>query len=82
MILFISFEESFFIIFVAILLFGVDQIPEIAMVLGKSIYKIRYSINKIKKEMWEYYEKEEFSKKLKKEKKELDDNFSGSIKRT
>ncbi|MDH3003885.1 MAG: twin-arginine translocase TatA/TatE family subunit, partial [Flavobacteriia bacterium] len=79
-----------FIIFVAILLFGVDQIPEIAMVLGKSIYKIRYSINKIKKEMFEYYEKEmfeyyskeEFSKKFKKEKKELDDNFSGSIKRT
>ncbi|WGH26390.1 MAG: twin-arginine translocase TatA/TatE family subunit [Candidatus Bostrichicola ureolyticus] len=81
--LFISFEESFIIIFVAILLFGADQITEIARILGEYIYRIRNSINKIKKEMLEFHEKEFYSKKyneiIKKEKK--DDNFSGSIER-
>lgn len=71
--LFISFEESFIIIFVAILLFGADQIPEIARILGEYIYRIRNSINKIKKEMLEFHEKEFYSKKyneiIKKEKK-------------
>lgn len=50
--MFISFEESFFIIFISILLFGSKKIPEIARNLGEGIRYFQNIIKKIKKDIW------------------------------
>ncbi|WP_185871588.1 Sec-independent protein translocase subunit TatA/TatB [Blattabacterium cuenoti] len=49
--LFISIEESFFIIFIAILVFGPKKIPDIARGLGEGIRFLKNAKTKIKKEI-------------------------------
>ncbi|WP_185871027.1 Sec-independent protein translocase subunit TatA/TatB [Blattabacterium cuenoti] len=50
-ILFISIEESFFIIFIAVIIFGPKKIPGIARGLGEGIRYIKILTNKIKNEI-------------------------------
>ncbi|QIK16502.1 translocase [Blattabacterium sp. DPU] len=49
--LFISIEESFFIIFIAVLVFGPKKIPDIARGLGEGIRYLRDAKMKIKNEI-------------------------------
>ncbi|WP_185858463.1 Sec-independent protein translocase subunit TatA/TatB [Blattabacterium cuenoti] len=49
--LFISIEESFFIIFVAILIFGPKKITDIARELGEGVRYLKNAKNKIKDEI-------------------------------
>tara|TARA_B100001939_G_scaffold310635_1_gene292676 strand:- start:2007 stop:2279 length:273 start_codon:yes stop_codon:yes gene_type:complete len=51
MILFISGPEIGFIIFIVILLFGADKIPDFARGLGKGINNIKHATNEIKQEI-------------------------------
>ena len=51
MILFISGTEIGFIIFIVILLFGADKIPDFARGLGKGINNIKHATNEIKQEI-------------------------------
>ncbi|BBA17450.1 Sec-independent protein translocase subunit TatA/TatB [Blattabacterium cuenoti] len=50
--LFISIEESFFIIFIAILVFGPKKIPDIARGLGEGIRYLKNAKTKIKNEIF------------------------------
>ncbi|WP_185850316.1 Sec-independent protein translocase subunit TatA/TatB [Blattabacterium cuenoti] len=49
--LFISIEESFFIIFIAVIIFGPKRIPDIARGLGEGIRYMKILTNKIKNEI-------------------------------
>jgi Sec-independent protein secretion pathway components len=49
--LFISMEESFFIIFIAILVFGPKKIPDIARGLGEGIRFLKTAKTRIKDEI-------------------------------
>lgn len=49
--LFIGFAESAFIIFILVMVFGADKIPEIAKGLGKGIRGIKSATNEIKGEV-------------------------------
>ncbi|WP_185851512.1 Sec-independent protein translocase subunit TatA/TatB [Blattabacterium cuenoti] len=49
--LFISIEESFFIIFIALLIFGPKKIPDIARGMGEGIRYLKNAKNKIKNEI-------------------------------
>ena len=51
MFLFISGPEIGFIIFIVVLLFGADKIPEFARGLGKGINNIKHATNEIKQEI-------------------------------
>lgn len=51
MILFISTPEILFALFVAILIFGTDKIPEIARAMGKGMRQLRDATNDIKNEI-------------------------------
>lgn len=84
--LFISFEEGFFIILVAVLILGPKKIPEIARNLGEGVRQLRNAIQEIKQEIWKIGEKgEEMDKEAEKEVQEIEqefhENFSGSVKR-
>ena len=46
--LFISTPELLFVLFVAVLLFGTDKIPEIARTLGKGMRQLRDATSEIK----------------------------------
>ncbi len=50
--LFISIEESFFIIFIAILIFGPKKIPDIARGLGEGIRYLKNAKEKIKNDIF------------------------------
>lgn len=49
--LFISTSEIVFIIFVVLMLFGADKIPEIARTLGKTMRQLKDASNSIKSEI-------------------------------
>ncbi|WP_185866528.1 twin-arginine translocase TatA/TatE family subunit [Blattabacterium cuenoti] len=49
--LFISFEESFFIILIAIIIFGPKKIPEIARGMGEGMRYLKNAKNKIQNEL-------------------------------
>ena len=49
--LFISTPELLFVLFVAVLLFGTDKIPEIARTLGKGMRQLRDATSEIKNEI-------------------------------
>ena len=51
MFLFISGPEIGFVIFIVVLLFGADKIPEFARGLGKGINNIKHATNEIKYEI-------------------------------
>ena len=51
MILFISGPEIGFIIFIVVLLFGADKVPDFARHLGRGINNIKHATNEIKQEI-------------------------------
>ena len=86
--LFISGAEIGFIIFIMIMVFGADKIPEIARGLGKGMRTLKNASNDIKGEITKSAEKQgidtDFSKDVRKEigkVKEDIEEITGSVKR-
>ncbi|WP_341658220.1 twin-arginine translocase TatA/TatE family subunit [Blattabacterium cuenoti] len=81
--LFISIEESFFIILIAILVFGPKKIPEIARGLGEGIRYLKNAKTKIKNEIIQHNIDQSIKKKeiFDHEKKEKKNIIPYSIKR-
>src|SRR5690606_14220160 len=87
--LFISGGEILFILFIAVMVFGADKIPEVAKGLGKGMRQLRDATDDIKREIQKSAEKQgidtEFTKDIQKEidgvKKNVDE-VSGSVKRS
>ncbi len=86
--LFISGAEIGFIIFVLVMVFGADKIPEMARGLGKGMRTLKNASNDIKGEIQKSAEKQgintDFSKDVKKEiskVKEDIEEITGSVKR-
>ena len=88
--LFIGGPEVIFILFIVLLVFGADKIPEIARGLGKGMRTLRNATNDIKHEITKSAEEQglpigdditkDINEELNKVKDDLDD-FTGSIKR-
>jgi len=86
--LFISGGEIAFILFIAVMVFGADKLPEIARGLGKGMRMLKDATNDIKHEITNTAEKngidtsitKDISNEINKAKEELDD-FTGSVKR-
>ena len=86
--LFISSPELLFILFVAVLLFGTNKIPEIARTLGKGMRQLRDATSEIKEEINKSVEKsgidtsliDDVKQEIEKAKEGLEDPL-GSIKR-
>lgn len=86
-----SFSEIFFILFMVLILFGADKIPEIARGLGKGMRQLRDATNEIKSEIKKSAEQnqidtsfiEEAQNEIDKVKEEIEEstNITGSIKR-
>ncbi len=86
--LFISGGEIAFIMFILVMVFGADKIPEIAKGLGKGMRTLRNATNDIKSEIQKSAEKQgidtDISKDVKNEiskVKEDIDEITGSVKR-
>ncbi|APU67419.1 Twin-arginine translocation protein TatA [Christiangramia flava JLT2011] len=86
--MFISGAEIAFIMFILVMVFGADKIPEIAKGLGKGMKAIRNASNDIKSEIQRSAEKQgidtDFTKDIRGEidkVKEDIDEITGSIKR-
>jgi len=86
--LFISGGEIAFILFIAIMVFGADKLPEIARGLGKGMRTLKDATNDIKHEITKTAEKNGLDKSITKDvKKELYkvkdeiEEFKGSVKR-
>ena len=86
--LFISGTEIAFILFIAIMVFGADKLPEIARGLGKGMRTLKDATNDIKHEITKTAEKNGLDTGITKDvKKELDkvkddiEDFTGSVKR-
>ena len=88
MFLFISGAEIGFIIFIVVLLFGADNIPEFAKGMAKGINNIKHATNEIKNEINNSKENlvkdsdisKNIDSEIKKVKSEMD-SVSGTIKR-
>lgn len=88
MFLFISGPEILFILFIVVMVFGADKIPEIAKGLGKGMQQLRNATNDIKAEIQKSAEKQgidgsltkDLNEEINKVKDDIDD-ISGSIKR-
>lgn len=86
--LFISGAEIAFIMFILVMVFGADKIPDIARGLGKGMKAIRNASNDIKNEIQKSAEKQgidtDFTKDVRGEidkvKEDIED-FTGSVKR-
>ncbi|ATA67829.1 twin-arginine translocase TatA/TatE family subunit [Capnocytophaga cynodegmi] len=86
-----GFSEIFFILFVVLVLFGADKIPEIARGLGKGIRQLRDATNEIKSEIKKSAQQnnidtsfiEETQNEIDKVKEEIEEatNITGTIKR-
>lgn len=86
--LFISGGEIAFILFIAIMVFGADKLPEIARGLGKGMRTLKDATNDIKHEITKTAEKNGIDTSITSDvKKELDkvkdniEELSGSVKR-
>ncbi len=86
--LFISGAEIAFILFIVLMVFGADKVPEIARGLGKGMRQIKDATNDIKTEITKSAEKQGLNVDLTKEvTKEIDkvkedvDEITGPIKR-
>ena len=86
--LFISGAEIAFILFIVLLVFGADKIPEIARGLGKGMRQIKDATNDIKSEITKSAEKNKIDLNITKDiKKEIEsvrdevEDTAGSIKR-
>jgi len=87
-VLFISGAEIFFVMFIAVMVFGADKLPEIARGLGKGMRQLKDATEDIKKEIQKSAEKQgidtSFTEDIKKELNEVKknvDEVSGTIKR-
>ena len=78
-----------FILFIAVMVFGADKIPEVARGLGKGMRSLRDASNEVKSEIKKSSESqkkvdskitEDITQEINKVKDEIED-FSGSIKR-
>ena len=86
--LFISGAEIAFIMFILVMVFGADKIPEIAKGLGKGMRSIKNATNDIKSEVMRSAEKhgmdtsigEDLKKEADKVKEEIEE-LTGSVKR-
>ncbi|MFD1615556.1 Sec-independent protein translocase subunit TatA/TatB [Gelatiniphilus marinus] len=87
--LFISGAEIAFILFIVIMVFGADKLPEIARGLGKGMRTLKDATNDIKQEITKTVEKNgidttsitnDVKKELDQVKDDLED-FTGSVKR-
>ncbi|HLV15238.1 MAG TPA: twin-arginine translocase TatA/TatE family subunit [Xanthomarina sp.] len=86
--LFIGTTEVMFILFIVIMVFGADKIPEIARGLGKGMRMLKDASNDIKTEITKSAEKngidtsitKDVQDELNKVKNELED-FTGSVRR-
>lgn len=86
-----SFSEIFFILFIVLILFGADKIPEIARGLGKGMRQLRDATNEIKTEIRKSAEQnnidtsfiDETQKEIDKVKEEIEEatNVIGTVKR-
>lgn len=86
--LFISGGEIAFILFIAIMVFGADKLPEIARGLAKGMRTLKNATNDIKHEITKTAEKNGLDSSIAKDvKKEIDQvkddlkEFTGSVKR-
>jgi sec-independent protein translocase protein TatA len=86
--LFISGAEIAFILFIAIMVFGADKLPEIARGLGKGMRVLKDATNDIKQEITKSAEKNGIDTSIVSDvQKELDsvkdniDDFTGSVRR-
>ncbi|MEH6681891.1 MAG: twin-arginine translocase TatA/TatE family subunit [Sediminicola sp.] len=86
--LFISGGEIFFILFIVVMVFGADKIPDIAKGLGKGMRQLKDATEDIKQEIYKSAEKQgidtSFTNDIKKEIDKVKDDVSdvtGSIKR-
>lgn len=88
MLLFVSGGEILFILFIVVMVFGADKIPEIARTLGKTMRQLKDATNEVKAEIQKSAEKQgintDFTKNITKEiddvKKDINE-VTGSIKR-
>ena len=86
--LFISGTEIAFIIFIVIMVFGADKVPEIARGLGKGMRQLKDATNDIKSEITKTAEKQgididvtkDIKKEIDKAKEDIND-ITGPIKR-
>ena len=87
--LFIGSTEIIFILFIVVLVFGADKIPEIAKGLGKGMRQLKDATNEIKHEVTKSAKEsnimdndttKEIQQEINKVRDEIED-FSGSIKR-
>ncbi|WP_405337463.1 twin-arginine translocase TatA/TatE family subunit [Psychroserpens sp.] len=87
--LFIGTTEVMFILFIAVMVFGADKIPEVAKGLGKGMRSLRDATNEVKSEIKktatekqhiETNVTQDIKEEITKVKDEIED-FSGSIKR-
>lgn len=86
--LFISGAEIAFIMFILVMVFGADKIPEIARGLGKGMRTLRNASNDIKSEIQKSAEKQgvnsdiskDVTKEISKVKEDIDE-ITGSVKR-
>lgn len=89
MYLFISGAELILILFVAVMIFGTDKVPEIARGLGKTMRQIKDATNDIKHEVQKSAEKNgidtsltsDITKQIEEVKDDFD-NLTGPIKRS
>ncbi len=88
--LFISGTEIAFIVFILVMVFGADKIPEIARGLGKGMRQIKDATNEIKREITDSAQDidiqnnpitKDITKTVEDVKKDIDD-LTGPIKRT
>jgi sec-independent protein translocase protein TatA len=88
MFLFISGTEILFVLFIVIMVFGADKLPEIARGLGKGMRQLKNATNDIKHEIQKSAEKQgidtditkDINEEISKVKDDIED-FTGSIKR-
>lgn len=87
--LFISGQEIIFILFIVVMVFGADRIPEIARGLGQGMKALRNATNDIKHEITKSSEKqgvdstsitEDVKKEINRVRDDIED-FTGSVKR-
>lgn len=86
--LFISSTEIVFILFIVIMVFGADKIPDIAKGLGKGMRTLKNASNDIKTEIQRSAEKQgidtdltkDINKEINKVKEEIED-LTGSVRR-
>lgn len=86
--LFISGGEIFFIMFIVVMVFGADKIPDIARGLGKGMRQLKDATEDIKQEIQKSAEKQgintDFTKDIKQEIDKVKENINevtGTIKR-